>query len=403
MMTPQPEVRPHFQRPLLNTPFHQRIHPLIQTDNFIPWSGYSIPGVFSTVEQEYFAIRNSASVFDLTPMIKYRIRGVDAERYLNRLVTRDVSKLRVGRVAYTVWCNEFGHMIDDGTIFRLGSDEFRLCTAEWQLDWLLDSAIGFQVEISEVTAEIAALSLQGPTSCAVLKRLGLNGIEQLKVFEIAHHRLGNHALMVSRTGFTGDLGYELWIAREGALALWDDLMSAGELLGIRPIGYAALEMARIEAGFILPNVDFVSAAQTIRLDRETTPLELGLEWVIAFDKSHFNGRRALLTEKRSGSRRRLIGLEIAGSKAAHGALVYSSRKASTQVGAVTSALWSPTCKRNIAMAMIEAPHFESLKEFWVEIYLHRELRWDRRIERAWCVDRPFFAPDRRRATPAADR
>ncbi len=402
-MLAQSNLRPHYRRPLLTTPFFERSQYLVETDTYVPWSGYSTPDVFSSVEQEYFAIRNSASVFDLTPMVKYRIVGPDAERYLNRLITRDVSKLKVNRVAYTVWCNEFGHLIDDGTVFRFGPNEFHLCTAERQLDWFLDSAIGFEVEIREVTDQIAALSLQGPTSCSVLKAMGLSGIENLKLFEMGHYRLGELALMVSRTGFTGDLGYELWVATEGALDLWDRLMAAGHTWGIRPIGYQALEMARIEAGFVLPNVDFISAARTIRLNRETTPFELGLEWLVALEKGHFNGRRALVEEKARGSRRRLLGIEIAGKKPAHGSLLYDGEKGLRQVGEIKSALWSPTCKRNIALAMIEAPYFKTLKEFWVDIYVHRELLWERRMERAWPVERPFFAPERRKATPAPDR
>ena len=396
-------ARPHYQRPLLTSPFFERSQHLIQTDQYVRWSGYTTADVFSSVEQEYFAIRNSASVFDLTPMVKYLVAGADAERYLNRLVTRDVGKLKPDRVAYTVWCNEAGHVIDDGTIFRFGTNEFRLCTAERQLDWLLDSAIGFQVEIREVTEQVAALALQGPTSCAVLKAMGLGGVEKLKPFEIGRFRLADLPLTVSRTGFTGDLGYELWIASEGALALWDQLMAAGRTRGIRAIGYQALEMARIEAGFVLPNVDFISAAQTVRLNRETTPFELGLEWLVSFEKGHFNGRRALLAEKERGSRRRLIGIEIAGKHPAHGSLIYDGRKGLRQVGEIKSALWSPTCKRNIALAMIDAPYFKSLQEFWVDIYLHRELSWERRMERAWPVDRPFYAPERRKATPAPDR
>jgi aminomethyltransferase len=396
------QPRPHYQRPLMNTPFFERSRLLIETDSYIPWSGYSTPDVYSSVEQEYFAIRNAASLFDLTPMIKYRIAGPGAERYLNRLVTRDVTRLKVGCVAYTVWCNEFGHLIDDGTVFRFGADEFRLCTAQRQLDWLLDSAIGFDVQIEEVTEQIAALALQGPTSCAVLKAMGLTGIETLKVFQMRHDRFAGQPLMVSRTGFTGDLGYELWITPEAAVPLWDALMAAGAARGIRAIGYRALDMARIEAGFILPNVDFISAAHTIRLNRETTAFEMGLDRVVALDKGQFNGRRALLEEKARGSKRRLLGIEISGNKPAHGALIYDSHKSSRHIGEVRSALWSPTCKRNIALAMIEAPYFE-LQQFWVDIYLQRELLWERRMERAWPVARPFFAPERRKATPALDR
>lgn len=398
-----PPVRPHYERPLVDTPFAARSRLLVETDTYIPWSGYLTPDVYSSVEQEYFAIRNAASLFDLTPMVKYRIAGPDAERYLDRLVTRDVRRLGIDRVAYTVWCNEAGHLIDDGTLFRFGPGDFRLCTAERQLDWLLDSAIGFDVQVAEVTADIAALALQGPTSCAILKALGVAGIEQLKVFGICRASAAGLDLTISRTGFTGDLGYELWVAPEQALRLWDALMEAGRTRGIRPIGYRALDMARIEAGFILPNVDFVSAAKTIRLGRETTPFEMSLDWAVALDKGPFNGRRALALEKRRGPRRRLLGIEIAGSKAAHHALVYESRGGRRQVGEIRSALWSPTCKRNIALAMIEAPWCDALQEFWVEIDLNRELRWERRMERAWPVARPFFAPERRWATPALDR
>jgi aminomethyltransferase len=401
-MRPSDTLPPHFKQPLLPTPFHDRARVASQLDSFVPWSGYTTVDVFTTPEQEYFAIRNATSLYDLTPMVKYRIAGPDAERYLNRLVTRHVVKLKVGRVAYAVWCNDAGHIIDDGTIFRLGGTEFRLCTAERQLDWLLDSAIGFAVEISEVTEQIAALALQGPTSCAVLKTFGIEGIERLKPFEIGQFSVDDLDIMVSRTGFTGDLGYELWMSSADALAVWDRLMAAGRTRGIRPIGSQALNMARIEAGFIMPNLDFVSAEHTIRAGRDRSPLELGLDWLLDFDKGHFNGRRALLAERNRGARRKLVGLDIEGNKPAHNALIYADRGGKRQVGAVTSAIWSPTCKRNVAMAMVDAPHFGLGAELWVEIYLSRELMWERRMARARIVERPFFAPDRRRATPPAD-
>ena len=174
---PLRDTAPHFLQPLLKTPFHDRARALSEVDSFIPWAGYTTVDVFTTVEQEYFAIRNAATLYDLTPMVKYRIAGADAVVYLNRLVTRNIAKLKPDRVAYCVWCNDAGHMLDDGTVFRLGESEYRLCTAERQLDWLLDSAIGFDVEIRETTEEVAALAVQGPTSCAVLKNAGLAGIE----------------------------------------------------------------------------------------------------------------------------------------------------------------------------------------------------------------------------------
>jgi aminomethyltransferase len=311
--------------------------------------------------------------------------------------------LKSDRVSYNVWCNDAGHVIDDGTIFRLGSEEFRLCTAERQLDWLLDSAIGFQVEITEVTDRIAALAIQGPTSCAVLKAFGLAGIEKLKPFEIAQFDVDGMAIMVSRTGFTGDLGYEMWMSPVDAEAAWDRLMEAGRLRGIRAIGSQALNMARIEAGFIMPNLDFVSAEHTIRPGRDRSPFELGLGWLLDFDKGHFNGRRALLKEKQSGPRRMLVALDIAGNKPAHDALIYADKGSKREIGSVTSAMWSPTCKRNIALAMINAPYFKMGQQVWVDIYLCRELVWERRMSKARVVDRPFFAPERRRLTPPQDR
>jgi len=392
----------HFTQPLQKTPFHERARALSQVDSFIAWAGYTTVDVFTTAEQEYFAIRNACTLYDLTPMVKYRIAGRDALAYLNRLVTRDVAKLKPDRVAYCVWCNDAGHLIDDGTIFRLGESQYRLCTAERQIDWLLDSSIGFDVEISEVTEQVAALSLQGPTSCAVLKAAGLQGVEKLRMFEIGHFALQGRALTVSRTGFTGDLGYELWMEPEQAEEIWDALMAAGRSRGIRAIGSQALNIARIEAGFLSPNVDFVSAEHTIRTGRDRSPLELGLGWLVDFEKGHFTGRRALKNELQRGPRRRLVGLDIAGNKPAHNALLYADERGRREVGSVSSAVWSPTCKRNIALAMVDAPHFKIGATVWAEIYLSRELVWERRMSRALVVERPFFAPERRRATPPAD-
>ena len=393
---------PHFRQPLLRTPFHARARDLSQVDSFVAWAGYTTVDVFTTMEQEYFAIRNATTLYDLTPMVKYRITGPDAVPYLNRLVTRDMAKLTPDRVAYCVWCNDAGHLIDDGTVFRLGEGDYRLCTADRQIDWLLDSAIGFDVSVSEVTEEIAALAVQGPTSCAVLKAAGLAGIEKLKPFEIGYFALGGRPVTVSRTGFTGDLGYELWMPPQAAEANWDELMAAGRSRGIRAIGSQALNMARIEAGFLSPHVDFVSAEHTIRVGRDRSPLELGLAWLVDFQKGHFTGRRALLAEHRSGPRRRLVGLDIAGNKPAHNALLYAADDGKREIGSVTSATWSPTCKRNIALAMVDAPYFQTGRTVWAEIYLNRELVWERRMSRAEVVERPFFAPSRRRATPPGE-
>jgi aminomethyltransferase len=396
---------PHFRHPLLPTPFHERARRLSQVDSFIPWAGYTTVDVFTTAEQEYFAIRNAASLYDLTPMVKYRIAGADALRFLNRLVTRDLARLRAGRVAYVVWCNDAGHLIDDGTVFSLGANEYRLCTAERQLDWLLDSAIGFDVAISEITEDIAALALQGPTSYAVLRQAGITGVERLKPFELGSFVVpaaDDARLMVSRTGFTGDLGYELWMEPKDAERVWDSLIEAGRTRGIRPVGSRALNIARIEAGFLLPNADFVPGERSVFVGTGRSPLELGLAWLVDFGKGHFTGRRALLEERGRGARRLLVGLDVEGTKPAFNALLYADRGLRRQAGSVTSAAWSPTTKRNLALAMVDAPHFRPGATLWAEIYLNRELVWERRVVRARIVERPFFAPERRRATPPGE-
>jgi aminomethyltransferase len=229
----------------------------------------------------------------------------------------------------------------------------------------------------------------------------LRGVEKLKPFDVGHFPLGVHRLTVSRTGFTGDLGYELWMEPDAAEAVWDALMEAGRSRGIRAIGSQALNVARIEAGFLMPNVDFVSSERTIRVGRGRSPLELGLGWLVDFDKGHFTGRRALLIERAQGPRRQLVGLDIAGNKPAHNSLLYTDDSGKREIGNVTSAIWSPTCKRNIALAMVDAPHGRIGSAVWAEIYLNRELVWERRMSRALVVERPFFALERRRATPPA--
>ena len=399
-------TQPHYRQPLLRTPFHERARDLSQIDSFIPWAGYTTVDVFTSAEQEYFSVRNASSLFDLTPMVKYRITGTDALRFLNRLMTRDIGKLKPGKVAYTVWCDDAGMIIDDGTVFCTGDKDYLVCTAERQLDWFSASAIGFEVDISEITEEIAALAVQGPTSYALLKGVGLAGIERLKPFEHGNFAMPGSAgpitMMVSRTGFTGDLGYELWMEPADAGQVWDALMTRGASRGVRPIGSQALNMVRIEAGFVLPNMDFVSAAHTLRIGTERSPLELGLGWLVDFKKGHFTGRRALLAEHQRGPLRQLVGLDIEGTKPAHNSLLYTERSGRKEAGSITSATWSPTCKRNLALAMVDAPYIATGSVLWAEIYLNRELVWERRMVRARVVERPFFAPARRRATPPAE-
>lgn len=390
----------HNDRRYLETPFHPRLAAACETNEWYTWKHYTAVQCFTTVQQEYFAIRNACSLFDITPMTKYRIEGRDGLAYLDRLVTRDLSGLKPGRVSYVAWCNDAGHVMDDGTVFYLGENRWRLCSQERHLDWLLWAAAGFEVEIREETDEVAGLSLQGPTSCSVLKALGLSGVENLKPFSLGQFDLGGLPLTISRTGFTGDLGYELWIAPEHALALWDRLMQAGGPFGIRPIGSHALDIARIEAGFIQAGVDFVPAEHVVRPDRARSPFELGLGWLVHLDKSNFNGRAALLREKARGSRYRLVRLDVEGNKPARDSFIYDSRR--RVVGTVTSATWSPSAKANIALASLKMPHGAAGQKLFAEIYYNRELQWNRLMAACRVVEGAFFDPPRRRATPPTD-
>lgn len=389
-----------YKAPLLDTPFHSRLAPLALTDSWLAWGGYTTVNCFSTVAAEYFAIRNSATLYDISPMRKYRIAGPEAVACMNRLLTRNAAKIRPGRAAYAVWCDEGGKVIDDGTVFRFAETEFRLNSQEHQQCWLEDSVLGFDVVVEDVTEAIAGLALQGPLSCAVLKQLGLEGVAGLKPFDIAEFPFEGGTLTVSRTGFTGDLGYELWIAPNLAETLWDRLMAAGKLYKLLPVGSQAVNMARIEAGFIQTNTDFMAAETVAHISRRRSPFELSLDWLVDFDKGHFNGRRALLRERETGPRYRVVGLDIEGSKPAQDALIYVGR--ARRVGFVTSALWSPTAKRNIAIATLEAAYADRTEGLWAEIYVNKELKWDKTTARCRVVDRPFFNPPRRRATPAAD-
>ena len=394
--------REHFRLPLLPTPFTERITESNPRRSWMAWSGSLSPAVLDSVEQEYFAIRNQATLFDISPLCKYAIRGPDAEAFCNRLVTRDVRKLAPGAVAYVLWCDDHGKVIDDGTLFRIGPDEFRLCAQERHLLWLEDSALGFQVELEDVTGNVAALALQGPTSCAVLKTLGLAGIDQLRPFRMERFPLGRFELTVSRTGFTGDLGYELWTTPDAALHLWDSLMAAGRLHGLRPIGWQPVEIARIEAGFLLVGVDYLAADHVLRPNRARSPFELGFERLVDFAKGHFNGRRALLSEQEAGGGLwRVVGLDVAGNKPARDALLYSGGR--REIGQVTSAVWSPTAKKNVAIASIRREFADGRRPIWADIYVQKELKWSRSEAVCRLVERPFWNPPRRWAVPAGDR
>jgi aminomethyltransferase len=391
----------HVHTGILPSPFHSRTSRLNLNQQWSEWNGYASARYYTDAHLEYFSTRNTCGVFDVSPMRKYRFSGADAAAMLDRMVTRDVIAQGIDTVAYNVWCTDAGRVVDDGTIFRLGQDDFMLCCADPCYDWFCLSAVGFdEVDITEISEDVAALALQGPTSCALLKALGFTGIEQCKPFQIMRFPFGNGELMISRTGYTGDLGYELWLDPRDAEALWDALFTTGALYGIQPMGDESLEMARLEAGFLAPDVDFHGSLHTVERGHDHSPLELGLGWILNFKKPHFSGRAALLAQKESGNYRRLLKLDIEGNKPAENSILYADRKCATEVGYITSAMWSPVVKANIAYGLVEAKYFDG--PIWAEIYHQKELRWLRKVARCTRVAKPFWSPERAKATPPAD-
>ena len=378
--------------------FHERQAALNLRDAWSSWNGFKFADYYYDVDYEYFCIRNTCGTYDICPMQKYLIEGADALAMLDRMVTRDLNKLRINRVTYVAWCNDSGRMIDDGTIFRLGESKFLLTCGSPCLAWLRKSALGFnRLSIVEHTEALAALSLQGPTSFAVLKAMGLEATSALKPFDIGHYPFAEGEIMISRTGFTGDLGYELWIEPNLALTLWDRLYEAGANYGIQPYGEAATNMARLEAGFIMPYMEFNEALKTVNFEYDQTPLELDLAWLVDFKKPHFNGRRALLEQHKTGPKTLLTKLNIEGNKPADEALLYSDHDCGDEIGYVTSAMWSPSVKANIALAMINVEALSG--DIWTEIYYQKELRHHRKVARCTVQKKAFWGPERAKVTP----
>ena len=392
---------PYAGERLKESPFHPREAELNIRNAWSAWNGYKFAECYYDAEYEYFCIRNTCATYDICPMQKYYVKGRDAEAMLNRMVTRDISKLPINRVTYVVWCTDEGRVVDDGTVFRLADDEFMLTCGSPCNAWLRMAAFGFSdITVTDLSDEIAALSLQGPTSCAVLKKLGLQGIEAAKPFDILHFPFHGDTLMVSRTGFTGDLGYELWISPQLALQLWDELYAAGSDYGIQPFGEEATNMARLEAGFIMPDMELHEALKTIHFEHDQSPFELNLGWLVDFNKPHFNGRSALLKEKERGSKYTLTRLDIPGNKPAVEAILYNNQRCSKGIGYVTSAMWSPAAKANIALGMIRTEFLKG--DIWAEIYFQKELRQYRKVVLCTVMKKPFWMPARARATPPQD-
>jgi aminomethyltransferase len=390
----------HFRQALQRTPFHDRISALSTTETWTGWNTYKVARVVDKLSAEYFAVRSGCAVMDLTPMEKYRITGKDAYAYLDRLLTRDISTLKPGRVTYVVWCNDEGKVIDDGTLFQLGERDYRLCSQHHQLDWLLMSASGYDVQIETETHDVAALAVQGPTSYSVLAASGIDGLDQLKPFGIVDLHCGDIPITVSRTGYTGDLGYEVWVEPADALRLWDAIFSVQGQYDIQPMGLDALEMVRIEAGFIMPGFDFNTAESTVRNGYDRSPYEVGLGWVVSLDKGHFTGRKALIAEKSQPIKRRLTKLVVDGNKPVGEAFIYDG-KGGKLVGEIKCTIWSPVLKSNLALADIDYVNGRLPGKLWARFDYQRELKWRTAWAECHAQTKPFYSPEHRSATPPA--
>jgi aminomethyltransferase len=394
---------------LKTTPFHPRTAPLVRAQTWRRWSGYQMASAYDPhPDREYAAVRNSAALFDVSPLHKYLITGRDAQRLLDRLITRDVTKLKIGQVYYTPWCDARGKVVDDGTLSRLDEGTYRLTSADSSLRWLHMNAVGMDVEIQDVTEKVATLALQGPLSRAILDQVSPLDYGKLKYFRVAPTTVRGFPVTVSRTGYTGDLGYEIWVDNHYALKLWDSLVEAGADYGLTPAGVWALDIARIEAGLIMLDVDYHSAHHALIESRKSSPYEINLGWAVSATKGPFNGRRALIAERERGAAWGFVGLEIEWtsferqfarhhlppqiSNVAWRTSVPVYRRGS-QIGYATSGCWSPILKKPLALAHLEKPHFAPGTKVEIEITVeHRRVRANA-VVRAL----PFYDPERKKA------
>jgi aminomethyltransferase len=397
----------------IGTALHERTFALCESLNYREWSGYyTVSAYESHHEHEYNAIRNAAALIDVSPLFKYMVTGPDAARMIDRLITRDVSKMSVGQVYYTPWCDEHGKVIDDGTVSRLDEQAFRWTAADPSLRWFRQNAEGMNVTIEDVSEAVAAVALQGPTSARLLRAVARADIDRLKYFRVTSGTIAGVDVDISRTGYTGDLGYEIWMPAERAVAVWDALTEGGRPFDVKPAGMLALDVARIEAGLLLIEVDFFSSRKAMIGAQMYTPFELGMERLVSADKGRFIGQRALREERQRGPARQVVGLEIDWSEVeklydavglAPAVAATASRAAvpvyrnGRQVGKATSTTWSPVLKRMIALATVDRGHYaegtQLQFEMTVEAVRHRVT--------AKVVKTPFFNPPRKTATPPA--
>ncbi len=387
--------------------FHARTRELCESLNYRNWAGYYAVSAYEThYEHEYNALRNACGLIDISPLFKYRVSGKDATRLVNRVITRDASKMAVGQVYYTPWCDDEGKVIDDGTVTRVGEQLYRWTAADPSLRWLTQNASGLDVQIDDVSEQVAALALQGPTSASLLRQVSTADLGSLRYFRATSGTIAGVPVDISRTGYTGDLGYEIWMPWESCLQVWDAIASAGPAFDLHPVGMLALDIARIEAGLLLIDVDFHGSRKALIESQKYSPFELGMARLVDMKKGPFIGRKALAEEIRRGQPRQIVGLEIdwmnveklyeavglpPTAPAGTSRVAVPVYKGSTQVGRATSTTWSPIMKKLMALATIDAPHFAMgtrlEMEMTVDAVRHRA--------RATIVPTPFFNPARK--------
>ena len=396
----------------IGTPFHARTFPLCESLNYREWSGYYTVSAYEAHhEHEYNAIRNAAALIDISPLFKYRVTGKDATRLVDRIITRDLRKVKVGQVIYTPWCDEHGKVIDDGTVSRLDENVYRWTAADPSLRWFTQNAFGLDVEIEDISESVASLALQGPTSGRLLKSIVEGAdLENLKYFRVTNGRINNVPVEISRTGYTGDLGYEIWVDADQALNIWDVLIERGRPFDIKPAGMLALDVARIEAGLLLIDIDFNGSKKALIEDQKYSPFEMGLERLVNLDKGRFVGQQKLIEEAKRGSAKQIVGLlidwiEVERHYEAVGLPPSVSPIASRtavpvfnngrQIGKATSTTWSPVLKKMIALATVQRefakPGSKIEIEVTVEAIRHRVS--------ATVTKTPFYNPKQKTATP----
>jgi len=395
----------------VGTAFHERTFPLCHSLNYREWSGYYTVSVYEVHhEHEYNAIRNAAALIDISPLYKYLVTGKDATKLVNRVITRDIRKVSVGQVIYCCWCDEQGKVIDDGTITRLEENKYRWTAADPSLRWFRQNGINMDVQVEDISEKVAALALQGPTSGKLLKAAAEADIANLKYFRVTHGKIAGVPVDISRTGYTGDLGYEIWVPWNDAVKVWDAVMETGKRFDIHAAGMLALDVARVEAGLLLIEVDYTSSKKALIPSQKYSPYELGFSKMVHLNKENFIGKSALEQDQKQGVARQFVGLEIdwpevearyetfgltpaAPSQASRVAVpVYCGEK---QVGKATSTTWSPVLKKMIALASIETPHAKIGTRLQIEITIEAM----RQKVTAKVVKMPFFNPARKTAVP----